>query len=168
MAEVLDTKTANKLATGAPGPIILDGQTYLVAQPKRGDYVTFQKLLAKLWKQKNANPVAAGAEALAALPEKLQQFMVANGAVQAAMALPSQQEPSKENLVAMSMEPEAVAFLTWILIRQNHPAVALEVITAAVKKAEAAGTLDDVIADVLQANGLLQADPNSAGATGTK
>src|ERR1035438_10382262 len=100
--DVLQTKTANQLATGAPGPIVLDGVTYLVAQPKRGDYVTFQKMLAKLWKEKNANPVAVAAAALAGLPEKLQGFMVQNGAVQATMALPSQQEPTKENLVAMS------------------------------------------------------------------
>lgn len=157
--EPLDVQVANRLATAAPGSVTLAGETYLVGQPTKAEFITLRKELIRLWKASNSTPLTSIAPELQGLPPELQKI-----AVEAAVKLKAgNQEPDAAALQSMLFEPEAAAFWAWLLIRKNHPDVKLAAIKAAITR----DTVDDVLASLLDANGLRDADPNSPGGSGS-
>lgn len=158
----ITTPVANQIGTAAPGILTLGDKTFLCRQPLEGDMVTFKRLLTDLWRKKYPSPVASVLSELKDVPPEFHQAVIKE-----AVALKANHEPSKEALVEISFEPEAVAFLAWTLIRGNHPDVTRGEIEALVNASVADGSIDSVIAKVLAASSLKEAAPNSAGGTGS-
>lgn len=150
--EPIDTQTANRLATGAPGTITLGEHVYIISQPTKADMVTLRKHLNAAY-QANKSPVLAEiAPELAGLSPELQRM-----AIEAAVKLKDgNRVASPEALEALILEPANVAFWVWLLVRRNHPEAKLDTIRAAVTEEN----VDTVIAEMMDAGGLREIDPN--------
>jgi hypothetical protein len=153
--EAIETKTANQLATGAPGSIELGGETYLVSQPTKGDFVTLNKELEKIWKAKNegrkSSVIADIAQDLKLLPPEFQKM-----AMDSAMEAVKDRSPTKHELSSILFEREGVAFWAWLLIRKTQPSIKLATIRAGITD----DNLDQICGQLLEANGLKEASPN--------
>lgn len=148
----IDTKTANRLATGAPGSLTLAGRVYLVTQPTRADFVTLRKHLLATWKPQQTSPLAAIAPELAALPLELQKVAVA----EAVKLKDARKEPTAAEAEELLLSPPGVAFWAWLLVRKLQPEVTLAELQAAITLEN----VDQVIAELMTANGLEEANPN--------
>ena len=150
--ETMEPKAANQAATGAPGTIVLGEEIYLVSQPTKADFVTLRKRLAASFKATKTTPLASIAPELAGLSPDLQKL-----AIEAAVKLKDgQREPTAIALEELLMEPAGVAFWAWLSIRKNHPEVQLATLQAAITLEN----VDTVIAELVDAGGLRDADPN--------
>jgi hypothetical protein len=133
----------NEAATGAPGTVELSGQTYLVGQPTDQDFATLRNHLRKSLQ----NPFQAIAEDLKYLPPEYRAV-----AIEAATKLKAGGgvELTEAYIRERLMEPAGAAFLTWLLIRKNHPDVTLEQLRTHFTEA----TTQDILAKLYEASGL--------------
>lgn len=150
----VEQKTANQLATGAPGTISLGGEVYLVGQPTPADFVTLRKRLRELWKAEHQNTLAAVTQELAGIPKEYHGVILA----EAVKAKPST-EPSNEALLALLMQEAGCRFWTWLLLRKHAPALTQTQVAELVT----AGNVDQVLADLFEAGGMAQIESEGAG-----
>lgn len=158
--EVLDTKTANQVASGAPGTIEIGGETYFVAQPTEADFVTLHKYLIEAWRGDKSKFLKQVAEQVKGLPEKLQEVAI-RSAVEAQAR--GDTEPAQEALQSMLYELRHTAFWVWTLCRKNHPDLTLQAVASGVN----ADNQTELLAGLLRASSMAAVAPNSAGATGS-
>lgn len=148
--DTVETKTANRLATGAPGSVVIGDRTYLVAQPTKADFVTLGKELRRIKQSGDAKVIAEVAKEVKDLPPAIQKM-----AIDAAVKM-SKSDPDPNDLQSVLFEPEAVAFWAWLLIRKGDPTVSL----ASLKAAIGPDNVDEICARLIEANGLKEASPN--------
>jgi hypothetical protein len=147
----LDTTTANREATGAPGTVTLAGQVYLIAQPTPANMVTIWKHLAASWKKRNADPIGAVAAKLKGLPSNVQEI-----AIREAVRLNAgNTEPDNAALTPLLLEAEGVAFAYWLLINKAGQKIEL----AKVQEAITEDNVDDYVAEFMHAVGLAAVSP---------
>lgn len=146
----LEPKTANQLATGAPGTIVLGGETYLVSQPTKQDFVTLRKHLAAMFRAKAESTYASMKADLVDMPPDIRAIAIAE------IVKSNKREPTDSELEDLLLEKDGVAFWAWVLIRKTQPAVKLKTIRDAIDD----GNVDGMIAELLDAGGLKAASPN--------
>lgn len=148
----IESKTANQLATGAPGTISVGETTFLVGQPTDADFVTMRKHFVKVWKARNSAPLKAVAEAVKGLPPAV----AAEAIKEAARLQAGNQEPSDDAIKGMIHDAECCAFWVWVLAKKHDAGLKLDVVQSLVTDE----TVDDVFAQLLVATGLKDANPN--------
>lgn len=139
----MNQQEANEAAAAPKGTITLGGSVYLVDPVTERHFATLIKFL----RSRMPSPFEAIAKDVAALPPHLQEV-----AVREAVNLKSSgsRELSRSHVESQLYEVEPCAFLCWILIRDNHPGLSLETLTAAVRES---GT-ETVLASLYEAASL--------------
>jgi hypothetical protein len=146
---------AGKLVQGAPGPVAVGGETFVVAQPTKADFVTLSKLLKKVWEQRQSATIARVSAELKDLPADVKEI-----AVRAAVG--HRVSPDNAALSELLLDAEGCAAWLWILARKHHPDLTL----ARARELVTDENVDDVCGQLLEAAELKDAAPNSAGRTG--
>jgi hypothetical protein len=133
----------NERIAGAPGPVVIGGQTYLASPPSDQDMAT----LHNFFRQKLKNPLAAIADDLDGLPAHLR-----DSAIRAAVELKAGGgvKMTEEFIGQEIQKPDGAAFFAWLLVRKNHPEIKLEVVRQGVSDEAAAVKL---LGDLVQATG---------------
>ncbi len=160
----LETKVANRLAKGGKGTIRIGDKLYLANPPTQADFQTLRKRLAVAWKEANKNPLSAVAAELKEMDPEL-RAIVQDGAISRAVDRKTGNAAAEAgDLAELLTQPKESAFWAWYLCRENHPELTLPEVEAAIADA---GAADRLLADLMLATGMKEADPNSAGGNGS-
>ncbi len=152
-----DTPTANLLATGAPGSIILAGNKYIVAQPNDQDMGAIFVEAAKIAKRQRNNR-------LVELVKDFKDYDLAKKVLDETM--PVLQDEAQQGIQSINQalsDPEGVHWIAFILLRKSHPTITL----AEIKTLIPAENASAVGVELLFESGMGKAAPNSPGASGT-
>lgn len=139
LSERMPQRTANQLATSAPGTITIKDQTLLVNQPTRADFVTLAKHLKSLWKQQHTSILQDTVKELKDIPAEYHKDILG-----AAVQYKQTAEPTQENLNDMLLGLPGTRFWVWHLCRPNHPELPLSQFETLIDESNHATVLSDL------------------------
>lgn len=151
----MEKEQANEIATGAPGTVSLNGETYLVSQPTVATFMTVRQWIRKRLK----SPLEAVAPHIKHLPPELQAEVIKH----AVSRQESGSELTDDRLQAEISTPEGTAFLLWLLARPHHPETTPKTFLPHLTEDNVFG----ILADLLTATRLEDLEGNGRGATGS-
>ena len=153
MSQAIQTQAA-----AAQGNITLGDCVYLVSQPTPQDMQTIARFLRDMV----TNPIKMMGADIACLPPEIRKdFIDAALRMQMKKQLPTSEAEWQQATTAALLTPEGVAFLSWVLIRKEHP----QTTHAQIKQHVNDMNFMDILTEVTTASGMEQWG-NSSGPTG--
>jgi soluble cytochrome b562 len=153
MNDALNTKTANELASGAPGTITLGGQAYLVAQPGQNEMTTIALEARKIAKRKRNDK-------LLELFREFKDYELAKKIL--ADTMPGADDDAA-NIQDALTDVEGCQWIAFVLLKKLQPTITM----ADIRQLITADTAPVVGIELLLESGLGRAVPNSPGASGS-
>lgn len=140
---------ANESVAGGKGTLVLEGVTYLVDPLTDRHFATLTNFIRKRMK----SPLESIMESLKGFPPELAKEAVREATK---MQASGGAEMTKAYLAEQLSNSKVLGFLTWLLVRSNHPEVSNENLTTMIEKVG----VDKVLVDLYEAAQLDKLEKN--------